>query len=107
VLKEVVRRLQASLRSGDAVGRYGGEEFIVLLPDLDVERGRRRIEELHSIVAAAPVNVPDGPSIAITSSFGVTVAVAGRDQTPESLLKEADAALYRAKANGRNRVEYA
>jgi len=107
VLKEVVRRLQASLRAGDAVGRYGGEEFIVLLPDLDAERGRRRIEELHGLLAAAPVNVPDGPSIAITSSFGVAVAVAGRGQTPESLLKEADAALYRAKANGRNRVEYA
>lgn len=107
VLKEVVRRLQASLRASDSVGRYGGEEFIVLLPELDIARGRQRIEALQRVVGAEPVQVPDGPAIQVTCSFGVTVAKAGRGQSAESLLKEADAALYQAKANGRNRVEYA
>jgi diguanylate cyclase (GGDEF)-like protein len=107
VLKEVVRRLQAGLRSDDAVGRYGGEEFIVLLPNLDAERGQPRIDALHRSIAAAPVQVPDGPAIPVTSSFGVAVARPGRQQTPESLLHDADVALYRAKTNGRNRVEYA
>jgi len=107
VLKEVVRRLQASLRASDAVGRYGGEEFIVLLPDLDAARGRQRIAALQRVVGDDPVQLPDGPAITVTCSFGVAVAAPGRRQSPESLLKDADAALYRAKANGRNRVEYA
>ncbi|USX24860.1 diguanylate cyclase [Oxalobacteraceae bacterium OTU3CINTB1] len=105
VLKEFVRRLSDRLRGSDTVGRYGGEEFILLLPGLYAGGGEQRIRELHQEVCADPV-VEDGVSIDIACSFGV-VAGPLPGCTPESLIKLADKALYRAKENGRNRIEYA
>nr|WP_315398557.1 diguanylate cyclase [uncultured Duganella sp.] len=106
VLKEFVRRLSERLRGSDVVGRYGGEEFILLLPGLYTGGGEQRIRDLHREICAEPFTLEEGEAIGVTCSFGV---VAGPLEccTPESLLKLADMALYRAKENGRNRIEYA
>jgi diguanylate cyclase (GGDEF)-like protein len=106
VLKEFVLRLSDRLRGTDVVGRYGGEEFIMLLPGLYEGGGEQRIAELHREICADPVILDDGVSIGISASFGVvTGPIEGC--TPESLVRLADKALYRAKENGRNRIEYA
>ena len=106
VLREFVRRLSDRLRGSDTVGRYGGEEFIVLLPGLYAGGGEQRIRDLHREICAEPVALEEGVAIDVSCSFGV-VAGPLPGCTPESLIKLADRALYRAKENGRNRIEYA
>ncbi len=106
VLKEFVRRLSDRLRGSDVVGRFGGEEFIVLLPGLYAGGGEQRIRDLHREICAEPIMVEEGVAIGVACSFGV-VAGPLEGCTPESLVKLADKALYRAKENGRNRIEYA
>jgi diguanylate cyclase (GGDEF)-like protein len=103
VLKEVARRLKNGLRVSDVVGRYGGEEFSLLLPDTDPDQARDVVERLRHAVAAAPVNV-DGRAVNVTVSFGVAHRSAAGEGL-EQLLTLADRALYRAKELGRNRVE--
>jgi diguanylate cyclase (GGDEF)-like protein len=109
VLVAIAQRLQALTRPYDHLGRYGGEEFVLLLPDLDAGRpeGRARIDAFHRAISASPIVLPAGTSLDITCSFGVAGTVGGRLDGPDELIARADAALYRAKANGRNRVEYA
>ena len=108
VLKEVARRLTASLRTYDFIGRYGGEEFLILIPGCtppDLLHGAERVR--HSI-ADRPMETPGG-LIACTMSVGLASSPLAREGASEleSLLLAADAALYAAKANGRNRVEVA
>ncbi len=103
VLKEVARRLKNGLRLTDVVGRYGGEEFAVLLPDTSPEAAREVVERLRHAVAATPIEA-EGRSLTVTASFGIASrSVAGENL--EHLLTFADRALYRAKDLGRNRVE--
>ena len=104
VLIEVVRRMQSALRHYDAVGRYGGEEFIVVMPGVSRKRALKIAERLRIRVAENPYSVMK-KRIAVTLSVGV--ASEGRLGTAKSLLQFADKALYRAKASGRNRVESA
>jgi diguanylate cyclase (GGDEF)-like protein len=94
----------AELRAGDLIGRLGGEEFAVALAGCDAGQALRLAERIRQAVAAQPVAVRDGgAAIRLTVSVGVAV---GRDaESPQALLAEADAALYRAKASGRDRVE--
>ena len=98
VLINAVRKIRASLRRPDYIGRYGGEEFVVLLPETSLE-GAALVAERIREVCALPGS---GPSC--TVSIGVTVSQQ-RSDTVDSLLARADAAMYRAKANGRNRIE--
>ena len=101
VLAAVGVALQSTVRESDFVGRYGGEEFIMLLPDADRETTLHVAERVRT--AIADINVLEGDS-AVTASFGVAVFP---EDAPDAarLVRNADRALYRAKANGRNRVE--
>ena len=107
VLKEVVRRFSGELREYDSIGRYGGEEFVLILPGLNRENGERRVAQLQQLIGKTPVAVDGGQEIAVTCSFGAIVLAGSVECTQEELIEKADQALYRAKDKGRNRVEYA
>lgn len=100
-LSETATRIVGALRADDAVGRYGGEEFLIVLDDTSVETGRRIAQRVCARVGQDPIRI-DGLSVHITLSEGL--AVAQTADTAESLIARADAHLYRAKAAGRNRV---
>ncbi len=107
VLRELVPRLSDGLRAYDLVGRYGGEEFLVLLTDLGRATGAGRVEALRAAVAATPFDIGEGRTLAVTASFGVAEFDPAQPAAGLELVRRADLALYRAKAQGRNRVEYA
>lgn len=106
VLREVASALRTgSRRSIDIVARYGGEEFVVLLSATERAGAAKVAEDLR--VAVESMAIPHGHSIAgphVTISLGVATIIPQRDSTPESLVAQADLALYRAKEAGRNRV---
>jgi diguanylate cyclase (GGDEF)-like protein len=104
VLKEVAERLKSDLRPYDLAGRYGGEEFLLILPGCDLRTGVRRADEIRLLVERNPVSTGCG-SRNVTVSMGVTVTPVTRGQTLASVLEKADSALYTAKNHGRNRVE--
>jgi diguanylate cyclase (GGDEF)-like protein len=107
VLREVVLRLNAGVRSYDLLGRYGGEEFLALLPDLDRAGGAGRVEAMRRAIEAEPIDIGEQRAIAVTASFGVAEYDPARPCAALELVRQADLALYRAKAQGRNRVAYA
>jgi len=104
VLKEVGRRLKSDLRPYDVVGRYGGEEFLIVLPSCNLSTGARRADELRNLVAKDPIFTPFGTTTA-TISLGVT-ATSNRERPVSDLIHEADLCMYAAKKKGRNRVEF-
>lgn len=105
-LRDVARVLaQQVRRSGDLAVRFGGEEFLVLLPGLDAERAAAWAESLRQAVEGLQILPDDGGRGSVTISCGVASAVPTREMSAEDLIGIADAALYKAKAEGRNRVE--
>ena len=104
VLQEFARRVQGNLRPYDNVGRFGGEELLILMPGMREEAGPR-IHQLHKELTQEPFVLGD-LALRITCSFGVAWFPSPLN-TIESLLSLADQALYAAKANGRNRIEIA
>jgi diguanylate cyclase (GGDEF)-like protein len=102
VLREVTDRLRGCLRAEDVLGRWGGEEFLAVLPFTGADGAAAVAERLRQAVSARPVRV-DQHEPNLTVSIGV--AVSDRGATPDELVSAADEALYRAKTGGRNRVE--
>jgi diguanylate cyclase (GGDEF)-like protein len=88
------------------VGRYGGEEFLIVVPSSDAMGAVGLAERIRKEIEAKPVIV-EGASISVTTSFGIACSTPGRLLDPQEMLRFADDALYRAKANGRNRCELA
>ncbi len=104
VLEEVAKRITASIRSYDAVGRYGGEEFLVLLSDCDAYGLESRCESIRSAIAASAIDA-GGDRVPVTISIGAVTCQNRDAQLPLArILSAADEALYRAKAGGRNRA---
>jgi diguanylate cyclase (GGDEF)-like protein len=101
------RRMQASLRPLDAIGRYGGEEFLIVLPSCGREEAVTLAERLRTSLASEEISPRGAAGIALTSSFGVAACEPGEDAGLDGLIRTADAALYLAKKRGRNRVEAA
>jgi len=109
VLREVAARIKAELRMSDALGRFGGEEFVVLLIDADLDSASMVAQRIRASVADRPFVLPDGQSLALSVSIGVaTLDDFERDHAIEGvaqqLVAQADQALYQAKEGGRNRV---
>jgi diguanylate cyclase (GGDEF)-like protein len=103
VLQHFSHITQSSLRRIDLLGRLGGEEFAVLLPDTHADGAFEFAERLRDLTASEPAHTQAG-DIVVTVSIGVTT-FAAHDKNIDVILARADLALYRAKANGRNRVE--
>ncbi len=103
VLREVARRLGDVVRPYDRLGRLGGEEFLLVLPDCDAAETVRLGERLCVRLAAEPVDFAGG-SVAVTASIGAAAREPDAPVGAEALLQAADAAMYRAKRAGRNRV---
>ena len=101
VLKGFASRMGEALRAIDVAGRYGGEEFMVILAGADLKQGSATAERLRAAVAGAPFEA-GAEALWVTTSAGVADAQPG--DTPESLIARADAALYQAKSEGRDRV---
>jgi diguanylate cyclase (GGDEF)-like protein len=102
VLVGVTQRVRAELRSGDILARIGGEEFLVLLPAMDLGHAWVVAERLRGAIADRPIAAGKAGPIAVTASLGVATLMP--DDNPQSLIGAADAMLYAAKHAGRNRV---
>lgn len=101
VLKEAACRMRACVRSYDSVGRYGGEEFLIVVPTGDGNSTAAVAERVREAISEKPVMTESGP-ISVTASLGIAVSI---DRDVKEVLRSADEALYCAKARGRNRVE--
>lgn len=104
VLREVARRLLLSVRSYDFVGRYGGEEFLIVLNNCRPDSALGRAEQIRKSICTRPVHTDAGP-LEVTMSLGVLLSCDWGHRPAEELLNEVDAALYAAKTEGRNRVK--
>ncbi len=104
VLREFAKRIGANIRGIDLACRYGGEEFVVVMPETDASFAYAVAERLRKSIETTPIEISRAPGkLSITISIGIA-ASEGADDTAEALLRRADQALYSAKRNGRNRV---
>lgn len=102
VLVNVARVVGDAVREADVVARWGGEEIVIALPETDHDGALRACERVRAAIEAARITTPAGATLSITASIGV--ASLGRGEPLEALVARADAAMYRAKSSGRNRV---
>lgn len=103
LLAHIGALLKASIRSVDSLGRYGGEEFILIMPETDTDGAAATAEQLRRIVAGGPISV-DGVALQITLSAGIAGGAGSPSLELTSLLNDADVALYTAKSLGRDQV---
>lgn len=106
VIKEVARLLLENVRQTDTAARIGGEEFVLMLPNTDLEAAEILGERVRSAIEAARIDW-DGKRVSVTISVGVAQFAPERDVSPHSLIERSDEALYRSKQSGRNRVSIA
>ena len=112
VLRELAQRIDGQIRGSDTAARFGGDEFAILLPETSAAEAAQLAERIRQIVCCNPVDVGTGQTHPLSISIGVAAVNPGRGErdlkaVADGLLAEADAALYRAKAHGRGRVEAA
>jgi diguanylate cyclase (GGDEF)-like protein len=110
VLREIAKRVAGKIRTSDVAARFGGDELAVLLPNTNTDEAQHLAERIRETVSLAPIEVQAGLSIDFTLCIGIAGLIPERGTTDfelmrERLLERADAALYRAKSEGRNRVE--
>ena len=105
VLRAIARLLTSVLREYDVAGRFGGEEFVMLLPQTRAPDALRIAERVRAHIARLGITGPGGERISVTASIGVAALDAGSSRQLTELLAAADAALYRAKASGRDQVQ--
>jgi diguanylate cyclase (GGDEF)-like protein len=103
VLREAARRMASAIRRYDSIGRYGGEEFLVILPGCTSEGALAQAERLRLAVGAEPIDL-GRQSVSVTCSLGCACCTDAQSGTSDSLVREADGALYGAKEGGRNRI---
>ncbi len=102
-LKELAQYLQKNLRAADILGRYGGEEFVILMPETDLETAQQSAERL--LVGIRGLHIPtDTGQVGLTTSIGIVAFDSTRDTSIDALIQRADQAMYAAKQAGRNRV---
>ena len=106
VLREVARRLQHSVRSYDMVGRYGGEEFLIVLNRCEPASAAARADNLRSVISARPIQA-GGKPLAVSMSVGLALSTDYVNSEADEIIRKADAALYAAKHAGRNCVRIA
>jgi two-component system cell cycle response regulator len=106
VLREVTKRMQSDVRPYDAVGRYGGEEFLILLPGCNGPDTREKAERLRNAISREPV-ATSGGNLKVTMSIGGAATGDWPEDNANQILQMADSALYRAKGEGRNRTAMA
>ena len=108
VLAHVAGLLKANIRNVDSLGRYGGEEFLLVMPETDIDGGVASAENLRRAVGRAPVKVPT-PNGTIETTVTISIGVAGRHSAEsldmDRMLRQADGAMYGAKATGRDQVQ--
>jgi diguanylate cyclase (GGDEF)-like protein len=103
VLRGVAQILSSNLRASDMIGRYGGEEFMLILTETNVEDGAALAEKLRALVERERFSVPGNPDLFVTISIGIVGGV-GQQLHMETLVRDADAAMYSAKSLGRNQT---
>jgi diguanylate cyclase (GGDEF)-like protein len=109
VLRELAQRIEIEIRASDVAARYGGEEFVVLLPDTNTADAARLAERVRDAVGNTPFVLPGGEEVGVTVSIGIAEFEVARGETDlktlgETLIAQADVALYKAKSAGRDRV---
>lgn len=104
-LKETAFRVSGGMRSYDFFGRYGGEEFLFVVPGCEARNLVAYSERLRHVIESTPYRL-GGDDVQVTASFGATALMPGEDVTPDQLIRAADEALYEAKRLGRNKVCY-
>jgi two-component system cell cycle response regulator len=105
VLAEVAQRISSVIRPSDFFVRMGGEEFAVIMPETTMTNAEKIAERLRRSVADTPIRLPDNKAVNVTISIGVADTYPDHEGEPNKIFERADAALYRAKQTGRNKVE--
>lgn len=109
VLRELATRIESQVRASDVAARFGGEEFVVLLPSTEIASARLLAERIRAAISRTPFDLPNGESVMVTVSIGISEICPRPDDRDlktlgDSLIARADVALYAAKSAGRDRV---